>query len=296
MDEHLHFRVDLHPDQVIIQENGKLAFIDFSSVGSLNKEKQIAVQQIMKSAVRRDPLEMAHESMVLLEPLPPIDTIKFTRDLEAFYWKFLYAFESKQIEWWERTTARLWLGFIRVASDHTITLSIHILRMIRSNLLYDVLAARLFPKIDHLKEYQKFVVYRGKLARKRMEKRLRNQLKSSADNRLFLDVENLTKTSQRLYRQVQRFLSKPEMKINAVLGKSVYSLAVLFRLLGQTALVTGIMVAIIAMREWMTHEVLLQFSEALMQAFSNRIYQIIIAFLILVNVRTMLFRMSDMEV
>jgi predicted unusual protein kinase regulating ubiquinone biosynthesis (AarF/ABC1/UbiB family) len=295
IDEHLHFRADLYPDQVIIRKNSKLTFIDFNSVGALSQEKRIAVQQTMNSAWKRDPLEMAHESMVLLEPMPPIDTTNFTRDLEAVYWKFLYAFESKQLSWWERTSARLWIGFVTVAGDHNITLSMHVLRMIRSCLFYDAIAARLYPKINRLKEYRKFGDYRSSRARKRVEKRIRAQFRAGAEDRIYLQVEGIANTTQRLFRQAQRFLSKPVMKINAVLGKSVYSLAILFGLLGQVTIVTALSVALMMGLEWINTREIPYFAGGLTQAFSNHFYQLIILLLIIVNVRKMLFRMRDKD-
>jgi ubiquinone biosynthesis protein len=296
MNEHLHFRADLHPDNVIIQRNSKLTFIDFSSVGALSQEKTMAVQHTLNSAWKMDPLEMAQESMVLLEPLPPIDTIKFQRDLEAAYWQFLYALESKKINWWERTSARLWLGFVRVAKEHNITVSIQVLRMIRSDLLYDTIAARLYPKINRVKEYRKFASYRGDAARKRMEKRIRSQLGGGIDERIILQTEEIVHTSQRLYRQLQRFLSKPLMKFNATLDKSVYSMSILFRLSWYLVVITGLTVALTYSYAWLTAEEVPSIIDAAGQAFSNRIYQWIVLLLVIINFRTMLFRMSDKEV
>jgi len=296
LDEHLLFRADLHPDNLIIRKNSKLTFIDFSAIGSLTQEKRKAVQHTMLNAWKRDPLEMARETIVLLEPLPPIDTIKFTKDLETAYWQFLYALESKHVQWWERTSARLWLGFVRVAREHNVTMNIHVLRMIRSCLLHDAISARLSEKIDHVKEYQRFAKYRAKAARNRMEARVRQQFDQGIDNRIFLQIEEITDTSAKLFRQLQRFLATPMLKFNAVLGKSVYSISVFFRMLGQIVILTSIGLGCLYGIEWFTNHHQLQFSIALTQVFSNRMYQLGIVFLLMINFRTMLFRLSDKEV
>lgn len=296
LDEHLLFKVDLHPDNVIIRKDSKLTFIDFNSVGVLNQEKRQAIQQTMYYAWKRDPLEMARESMVLLEPLPPIDIIKFTKDLEASFWQCLYALESRHIEWWERTSIRLWLGFVRVAREHNVTLSIDVLCMIRSRLLHDTIGARLCPKIDHVKEYHKFAKYRAKAARDRVDNRIRRQVRQGLDGRIYLQVEELADTGERLFRQFQRFLSIPALKFNAVLGKSVYSLSVLFRLLGQFALTTVIAIGILISIEWAMSRQLVSFTDAFTRVLSSRIYQLIILLLMVINSRVMLFRLSDKEV
>jgi predicted unusual protein kinase regulating ubiquinone biosynthesis (AarF/ABC1/UbiB family) len=99
IDEHIRFRADLSPDNVIVRKNSKLTFIDFSSIGTLSREKRQAFQQTMNYAWKRDPLEMARASTIMLEPLPPIDTIKFTKDLEEIYWKFKKSIGSLSMRW-----------------------------------------------------------------------------------------------------------------------------------------------------------------------------------------------------
>lgn len=296
LDEHLLFRADLHPDEVIVGKNSQITFIDFSSIGALSSEKRQAMQQVMHYAWKRDPLEMAQASMVLLEPLPPIDTIKFTKDLESNYWQFLYAIESKHIEWWERTSARLWLGFVKVAREHNITMNIHVLRLIRAYLLNDTIAARLCHKIDHVREYQKFSRFRARRARERVEERIARQFQDGIDGRIYMQVEELADTSERLFRQLQRVLSTPMLKFNAVLDKSVYSLSILFRLLGHLVLVTFAALGITYGMEWTTNQQLINFSDAFVQAISNRVYLSIILFVFIINIRTILFRLGDKEV
>jgi predicted unusual protein kinase regulating ubiquinone biosynthesis (AarF/ABC1/UbiB family) len=294
--EHLHFLADLHPDNVIVRENSKLSFIDFSSVGALSHEQRQALQQTMHYAGLRDPLEMARASIVLLEPLPPIDTTKYVKDLEATYWKFMYALESKHVDWWERTSARMWLGFVRVAKDYNITMNIHVLRMIRASLLSDTIAARLNRKIDHVKEYHRFYRYRAKAARKRVEKLLRRQFQRGFDDRLYLQVEGITDTTERLFRQVQRFLSTPIMKFNAVLDKPVYAFSMFFKFLGQLAVMTAVAMCVTFVVEGSVDGRIIHFLEAFSIVFSNRIFQVFILGLLFITIRSIMFRLSDKEI
>jgi ubiquinone biosynthesis protein len=296
LDEHLLFRADLYPDNVIVRQNSRLTFVDFSSVGALSQEKRQAMQQTMQRAFKRDPLEMAQASMILLEPLPPIDTTKFTKDLETQYWQFLYALESKHVEWWERTSARLWLGFVKVARDHNVTMNIQVLRLIRSCLLHDTTAARIYPRIDHTQEYQRFSRFRASAARQRMEDRLREQLTQGLDTRLYLQMETVADTGDRLFRQLQRYLSSPVMKFNAVLGKSVYSLAIFVRLLSHIVIATGLAMGIQFLVERVGGRPWTGFNLGLQLTITNPAFQIILLFLILLNFRTMLFRLGDKEV
>jgi hypothetical protein len=185
---------------------------------------------------------------------------------------------------------------VRVAREYNITLNLHVLRMIRANLLHDTIAARLSPGIDHVAEYHAVSRYRAKAARRRMETRFSKQFRGGANNRIFLQTEEFLQTSKRLYRRMQRRISQPVMKINVVLGKSVYSLAILFRLMGHAAIVTGIAIVLTMAFAWLTGGVSLSFGEAFNIAISNQIYWGAILLLIIMSFRTILFRMSDKEV
>ena len=296
LDEHLQFIADLHPDNVIVRENSRLTFVDFSNVGVLSREKRQSIQQIMNYAWKRDPLEMARASMILLEPLPPIDTIKFTKDLEASYWKFLYALESKQIQWWERTSAQMWLGFIKAARDYSITMDVNVLRMIRACLLHDMIAVRLDEKTDHTKEYRKFTRYRARSARKRFEKQVRDQLTRGVDDQLYLQFEEITDTGERLFRQLQRFLSTPVMKFNAVLDKPVYSLSVLIKFFWQSSIVTAMAAAILYFASWIQNGKQRSLLDILGQVSANTIYHLAILLLLFISIRAVVFRLSDKEI
>ena len=296
LDEHLLFRADLHPDNVIIQANSKLTFVDFSVVGALSQEKRQAMQQAMLAAWRRDPLEMAQASLVLLEPLPPIDTISFIKDLENSYWQFLYALESKHIQWWERTSARMWLGFVRVTREHNITMNINVLRLIRACLLNDTIAARLCHKIDHTREYQKFTRYRAKQARKRVEASINEQFQRGIDGRVYLQFENIVDTSERLLHQIQRLTSTPVIKFNAALDKSVYSLSILFRMLFQIVIATLIGAGMYMGRSWLNHAGPQKFIQTLSLLITNQFFWLAILFLVIINVRTIMFRLGDKDV
>ncbi len=175
-------------------------------------------------------------------------------------------------------------------------MSIQVLRLIRACLLNDTIAARLCSRIDHVKEYQKFTRYRAKRARKRVEERLASQLQDGFDGRVYLQIEELADTSERLFRQLQRVLATPVLKFNAVLDKSAYSLAIFFRFLGHLILVTLLALGIFYVSEWRISQQLTNFSDAFMQIISNRAFLFVILFVLIINIRTILFRLGDKEI
>jgi predicted unusual protein kinase regulating ubiquinone biosynthesis (AarF/ABC1/UbiB family) len=296
LEEQLFFLTNPHPDNVIVGPDNKLTYLDFSSVGSISAENRQAIHQIQHYAWKKDPLSMAQVSLILLEPLPPIDVTSFTRELEERYWQFLYGLESKHTEWWERTSARLWVGFVEVAREHGITISPEVLRMIRASLFYDTLAARLHPKINRAKEYQNFHSYRASQARKRVEQRLDNLFSFGTDSRVFSQIEQITDTGERLFHQFRRFLSIPTFKFNAIIGKYVYASSKVLNLLGQWIIITAIVLGFIYGSEWILSSQTLEFGEALSRIVSSRFYQLAVLLLVVVNFRAILFRLSDKEI
>ncbi len=295
-DEQLFFLADLHPDNVIIGPNNTLTFLDFSAVGSIKAETRQALQQIMYYARKRSPLGMAQATLVLLEPLPPIDVVSFTKTLEERYWQFLYALESKHTAWWEKTSVWLWTGLVEVGKEHGIAISPEVLRMIRASLLFDTLAARLHPQIDRIEEYHRFTKYRARQARKRVEKSMDNLIRQGTGSQVFLQFERISDTSERLFQQFRRFLSAPAFKFSAFMGKSIFAFSQMLKLLGQWLLVTIIAGGLAYGGGWLSAGQALGLRAIFAQLISNPFYQLAILLLMLVNFRALLFRLSDKDI
>ena len=162
------FHGDPHPANIIIQRDNRLVFVDFGAMGSMPASRRSAMREIYNLMEHEDLEGMARLSLTLLEPLPPIDTDRVIKAVEQVFWDALLANRSKNSDWYERTTAQLWLGFFRVTSRFKIPMSFDTVRLIRATLLYDTLAARLDHDIDLTKEYRRYRRDAGKNARKRV--------------------------------------------------------------------------------------------------------------------------------
>ena len=71
-----------------------------------------------------------------------IDIDEFGKRVEDIFWQDLYAFRSKHAQWWERTSAKIWIRFLQLAREYQVPLNLNTLKMIRSTLLYETIAAR----------------------------------------------------------------------------------------------------------------------------------------------------------
>jgi hypothetical protein len=125
-----------------------------------------------------------------------------------------------------------------------------------------------------------------------MEKNIRDQYTRGFDQRFYLQIEEFSSTTARLYRQLQRYLGTPVIKFNAVFGKSVYSLWVILRLISHLALLTLVGLGVF----YLSSRTGFQVNLALKELFSHPIFLLSIVFLFVINVRTLLFRLGDKEV
>src|SRR5512136_2362796 len=168
--ENLFFHADPNPDNVIVGRDSVLYFINFTSTGNLDRAKRQAMQQNLHYAWKRDAQNMARASLVMLEPLPTIDMIEFIQELESYNWQLIYALEADphSITWQERTSAKQWTGGVQIARKYGVTIDIQVLRLIRSTLLIESMAARLHPEVDYVGQFRKFNRYRAEQARRRV--------------------------------------------------------------------------------------------------------------------------------
>ncbi len=294
--ESVFFHADPHPANVIIQRDNKLVFIDFGSMGTLKATRRMTLHEIYSLEEQEDLENMARLSLTLLEPLPPIDTEKVIKAVENVYWEALIATRSRHSQWWERTSAQLWLGFFRVTSKFQIPMSFDTVRMIRATLLYDTLAARLDHDIDIGREYRRYVKDAGLEARQRLYKSARSRLEKGLTGRDFLRLEQMVKMSDKAIYQANRLLNLRTFNFAALVSKFVSSVVLTLSLLFQLLVITAVIVITYSVWQQWVQGVEASFIETLRQIISNRWYQIMMILLTIISVRRILFRLSDKEV
>jgi predicted unusual protein kinase regulating ubiquinone biosynthesis (AarF/ABC1/UbiB family) len=297
MQENLFFHADPHPANVIVGQNSKLTFIDFGSCGSFNREQRAGLELTAVASGQNDAEGMARGTLKLFEPLPPLDVKELLQEAEAEYTRVLTIFRSKQehTEWWERTSVRQWMSFFKFSRENNIPVTIHTLRMIRATLLYDTIAVRISKEVDRFEEYMKFRKFREKQAKKRVTKDIRKQTRRGLDDAVFLRMEEVAKTGEKLMYRTRSFLGSPIYNFGSLIGKWVFTAALTIKLLSRALLFTLIGAIVIVGVRLASRQTLLP-AEILNLLLSNRLYQIILAILIITNVRHILFRLRDHEV
>jgi len=208
----------------------------------------------------------------------------------------MIAQRSQHSEWWEKTSANLWLGFFKVINEFKIPMSVDHVRMIRATLLYDTLAARLDHDIDLGYKYRAFMKDVGKTHRKRLHKKMRRRLEKGLTDRDYVRLDRLVKLGDRALYLSQRLFNLRTFNFGALLGKFVSSVILLITLVFQSLLATALIVLIVFGLQRATGIADLPFWDTVKTTVSNPWYLAGLIVLIFVNGRRMFFRLTDKEV
>ena len=222
--EGLVFNADPHPANILVRPKNHLVFIDFGTVGSFTVKDLYVWQRLLYAQSVGDVGNMTQATIILMEPISPIDVSEFSRKLEKIFFEDLFAFKSKHAAWWERTSANVWLKVLQLVREYQISLNLDVLRMIRATMLADSLAARLNPTIDHYREYRRYERGAEKRVKKRFIKKVRRNL-----YRGWSQLDQLHEIANALIFRTQRFLDTPLPSVTKLVGKAAYSVGVLVK-------------------------------------------------------------------
>jgi len=296
--ENLFFHADPNPDSVIVGQDSTLYFIDFSSTGTLSRTKRQALRQNLDFAWERDPQNMARASLVLLEPLPPIDLIELIQELETYNWQLIYSMEASphNVSWQERTSATQWAGMMQLVRKYGITVDIQVLRLIRSTLLLESMAARLHREINFVDQYQSFKNYRAEQARRRVTDSMLEQMDGKGNEQTIIRVDRIMHAVEGLMFRVSHMLSLPLVNFNALMSKWSFAAYNFLLFLAQMAIFTLVFGVLISFKFYLGAQQFMSIGRVFQMVVGNPIYQIIFFIMIFVHGRTVLFRLDDKEV
>ena len=292
--ENLIFHADPHPANVVVQRGGEIVLIDFGSCGSYTENQIRILRQFHYCQANEDTSGMVQCVLALLEPLPPIDVDALARDVEGVFSDSLQALKSRSSEWWERTSAGVWIGFMRMARKYHLRIHLDILRMIRSTLLYDTLAARLYSGLDIYAEYRRYRKQMAKAARRRFRRRAQRFWKRGLDDRFFLRLEELGDLGERLVYRMERLADAPQYSFASLAGKAFFGVSTMMRWAFLTLVVGGVGAAFTGGDRLLRGEVdLLELSG---EVAGSTWFLGFAAVFFLISIRRVLFRFADKDV
>lgn len=224
------FHADPHPSNLIIRPNNRLVFIDFGAVGAYTTMERNNWRQLNYYHQRRDVGRMAQTTLALLEPLPAIDLDGFRGRLEQMFWEDIYAHQSKHTEWYEHTSVRLWMHLFELSYEFNVPMGINTLRMIRSTLLSETVAARLHPGISAWREHRKYNRDAARRSRRRVLRGISRRLCGPTDTD-YQRIEQLKGIFNRTVYLYQRWLDNPLYRYGLMIKKAFYAVALLVRMI-----------------------------------------------------------------
>jgi predicted unusual protein kinase regulating ubiquinone biosynthesis (AarF/ABC1/UbiB family) len=294
--ESLFFLADPRPDTIILAANGVLSFTDFTATAAIDRSKRRALLQNMHFAVRRDPLNMARCSIQLLEPLPPVDALALTKELESFNWQMLYALEAKGLRrpWVERTTTRQWSGLATTAREFGVAIEYRVLQLMRAAILHESIAVRLDETVDVVKEFRRFTRRRAKRTARSAVTGIGQQLRRGIDKSAYLTLEQVADTAETLMLRLRHGLTAPRVNFRASIGKGAFAFMRIVRFGAEVslALLAGggfyLLSSDAAGRP-------VDLRTALASVAQSRGFLAVAVLLLVVNARVVLFRLDDKD-
>lgn len=292
--ENVFYVAEPNPHSIILGPDGKLWFIDFTSTGTIDRTARRALQQNMYYALKRDPLSMARVSLALLEPLPPVDVIELTQELERANWQMLCAFEASPAGRRTRTSLVQWRGLIEAAVRYHVTVKYDVVRLLRTVVLYETLALRLDDRINILKEYRRFIRDRAARAADPGGRTMARAARTF-DETIYLRLERLTGAADGFLLRLRHLLASPRVNFHALVSKSSFGFATLVRFAFHTVLLTlGATLAVYGSR--ILSRGTASVADALQVVASSGFYGAAVVVLVLIHGRSLLFRLDDKDV
>jgi ubiquinone biosynthesis protein len=248
------FHGDPHPANILVQPDNQIVMIDFGACGVFSERDRNQMWYLNRYYAKENVAGMVNMVIGIMEPVEPVRGLyAFRKDLTDAWWQGFYGIKSKHAEGWERSSVFLWLKYFQLVREHQIPIGRNVVRMVRATLLYDTVAARLYPDINVFKEFEKYTEDVARRTRRRIEKCGIRQLLRGPDDSNFIKLQQIADVGNGLLYKAQRFLEDPGFSFAAVAGKiysAIRSFARLSLLVGSLAIIGAIVIGAYALSFW----------------------------------------------
>jgi predicted unusual protein kinase regulating ubiquinone biosynthesis (AarF/ABC1/UbiB family) len=253
--EELFFHADPHPANLVVMPNNKLCFLDFGAIGRFTTQTKKTMREFQHHMIKGDIGRMVNCSLSLLGPLPPMDVDGVRRDLENIYADLVYAMNSEDAEWWEKSMAQGWLRSMEVARKYSIPAGGDTIQFFRTTFAYDAVIMRLDPGLNVTKEWETYAKRVASEARKRMQKSLRERWRGPTDMD-YLQMEQIGDTIEQFAFKLQRNVENPIVQFRNIVGKIAYIASLILKLGYLVAAAVGLgLIADAVSRRWFDYQI-----------------------------------------
>ncbi len=288
--EELFFHADPHPANLIIMPNNKICFIDFGAIGRFSTQTRKTVREFQYHMVRGEIGRMVNCALTLLGPLPPMDVERVRVETEKIYADSVYAMQSDEAEWWEKSAAQSWLRFLEVARQLSIPASFEAIQFFRTTFAYDAVVMRLDKDFQVTRVWEAYAKELAKEARLRVQKSFRERRGGLTDMD-YSNMEQFGDVFTQFFFQLQRNIENPIVQFRNIVGKIAYIASLVLKFGYLIAAVVGIAtVADAIAKNWFDYQI--DWASILERATTFGWVQLSLIAIILVVIRRIILRLN----
>lgn len=145
---HGRYHADLHPANLYVTPDERIAYLDFGIVGELDRERRRHVAQVLAATVYRDPARAIRYSAELGMTIPPEDRERVVADVERLMDRTLAA---------DGDVRRYATGFLGLMREHGIDVPLGYGLLVKSLVTVEGVARALYPDVDLVETARPFV-------------------------------------------------------------------------------------------------------------------------------------------
>ena len=237
MDQPFH-HADPHPANLIVLPNNRICYIDFGAIGRFSTATRKAWREMWYHMMSRDVARLTNAALYFLGPLPPMDVERLTGAMSQIFAETVYATISKDAEWWERSSAQIWLRLVEMSNRFGLLVNLEILQLFRATVLYDTIIIRLDKDFDFPRAYGPYIRAVARTTRERARKNRQFGLTDSN----YIALEQIADSSVQFFSRIQRKIEEPLVNFKNIAGKMAYAVTLLLRLFYVTVVLVGVAV------------------------------------------------------
>ena len=288
--EELFFHADPHPANLIIMPNNKICFIDFGAIGRFSTQTRKTVREFQYHMVRGEIGRMVNCALTLLGPLPPMDVERVRVEMEKIYADSVYAMQSDEAEWWEKSAAQSWLRFLEVARQLSVPASFEAIQFFRTTFAYDAVVMRLDKDFQVTRVWEAYAKELAKDARLRVQKSFRERRGGLTDMD-YANMEQFGDVITQFFFQLQRNIENPIVQFRNIVGKIAYIASLVLKFGYLIAAIIGIAtVADAVSKNWFDYQI--DWASILERATTFGWVQLSLIAVILVVIRKIILRLN----
>lgn len=227
--ENLFFVAQPNAEEIVVRPGNKLVFLGFHDCGTMPTNQKRLYRQILERLGEDDASGASQAIVQLFSPLPFIDVFDFGKRIESGLWYELFALKDSQSAWWERTTIGLWRRVLSCCRHDGVTPRLEVLRMMRSTLAFDTMAARLKPDVKLLREFDRYRMASDRRAARRYAEDLDKTSLEDLESRWIARTARITEGMMRLGLWVEATVENLPVSNLALSGKASYAAAQVLR-------------------------------------------------------------------